>query len=323
MKYRKLGTSDIEVSEVSLGCWTLGGLNWVNGVPNGWADVDEKEVRSAVRWALNNGVNHFDNADVYGNGRAEQMLGRSLGRRNKDVVIATKVGHFPGTATHAYDALHIRSQCEQSLKNLQRDYLDIYYFHHGNFGARDCYLPEALETVHRLRDEGKIRVIGLSAYSNDDFERLVPKIEPTVLQSWANALDDCFIREGSLVRELLVSRKMSFVAFTPLGQGLLLGKYDPRNPPTFDAGDQRRGNERFGKEYLTKLAPKIAKLKDRFGSDTGDLVGMALQYILHEPVVGCVIPGFRNTEQVQMNVSTAGKPMSDADAEYVRDVLRD
>jgi myo-inositol catabolism protein IolS len=323
MEYRKLGTSDIEVSEVSLGCWTLGGLNWVNGVPNGWADVDEKQVRGAVRWALDNGVNHFDNADVYGNGRAERMLARSLGARSKDVVIATKVGYFPGTAANAYEALHIRRQCEQSLINLQRDYIDIYYFHHGNFGAQDCYLPEALETVHRLREEGKIRLIGLSSSSDADFERLVPKIEPTVLQSWANAMDDCFIREGSLVRELLESRKMSFVAFTPLGQGLLLGKYDPKNPPKFDAGDQRRDNERFGAEYLTKLEPKIAKLKDRFGSDTGDLVRMALQYILHEPVVGCVIPGFRNADQVQMNVSVAGNPISDADAEYVRDVLCD
>ena len=323
MNYRKLGTSDIEVSDVSLGCWTLGGLNWVDGVPNGWADVDEKQVRSAVRWALDNGVNHFDNADVYGNGRAERMLARSLGWRGRDVLIATKVGFFPGTAAHAYEAGHIRQQCEQSLKNLQRDWIDIYYFHHGNFGNNDCYLPEALATMHKLREEGKIRLIGLSASSDDDFERLVPKIEPTVLQSYANGLDDGFIRPGTTVRRLLEEWKMSFVAFSPLAQGLLLDKYSAKNPPSFDEGDQRRDNARFRAEYLTQLEPKIAKLKERFGAETGDLVRMALQYILYEPVVGCVIPGFRNADQAKMNVEASGAPLSDDDVAFVRAVLAD
>ena len=92
MRYRRLGQSDIEISEISLGCWTMGGLNWVNGDPNGWANVDEAEVKRAIDYALDQGVNHFDNADVYGNGRAEQMLARILGDRTKKLIIATKVG---------------------------------------------------------------------------------------------------------------------------------------------------------------------------------------------------------------------------------------
>lgn len=85
MRYRRLGQTDLEVSEISLGCWTLGGLNWVNGSPNGWANVDEAEVKRAIDYALEQGVNHFDNADVYGNGRAEQMLARLLGDRTKSL----------------------------------------------------------------------------------------------------------------------------------------------------------------------------------------------------------------------------------------------
>ncbi|RME68715.1 MAG: aldo/keto reductase, partial [Verrucomicrobia bacterium] len=158
MRYRKLGESDISVSEISLGCWTMGGLNWVDGQPNGWANVDEDAITDAVKRAVDAGVNHFDNADVYGNGRAERMLARvlkRLGLRSEDFVIATKVGHFKGTAAHAYDPLHIRHQCEQSLKNLRRDYIDIYYFHHGDFGANDEYLPEAAATMDALVAEGK------------------------------------------------------------------------------------------------------------------------------------------------------------------------
>src|SRR5579864_4851443 len=104
MNFRELGTSGVKVSEISLGCWTMGGLNWVNGSPNGWANVNEDEVTAAIKTAVDRGVNHFDNADVYGNGRAEQMLARvlkKLGVRTTNVIIATKIGWFPGTAENA------------------------------------------------------------------------------------------------------------------------------------------------------------------------------------------------------------------------------
>lgn len=96
------------------------------------------------------GVNHFDNAAVFGNGRAEQMLAhvwKKLGLKTEDFAIATKVEHFRGTAEHAYESLHIRHQCGQSLKNLQRDYVDIYYLHHGNFGSNGEWLSDAADTL--------------------------------------------------------------------------------------------------------------------------------------------------------------------------------
>lgn len=321
MNYRKLGTSDVKVSEISLGCWTLGGRNWSDGIPVGWAEVDEAEAIRAIHWALDQGVNHFDNADVYGNGKAERMLAKALGPRTKDVVIATKVGHAHGTAEHAYEALHIRHQCEQSLKNLQRDHIDLYYFHHGSFGDNDKYLDEAVAMMHTLRDEGKIRLIGLSAYSNDDFVRLVPKIKPTALQSWAHAMDDKFIRKGSQVEKLLKDYRMSFVAFSPLNQGLLVGRYSAKNPPQFDDGDHRKRSQKFTAEALEKLEPKIEKLKSRFGSDAQELARVALQYLLSHEVVGCVIPGFRNQRQVEMNVAAAGKPLSADDVKFVREIF--
>ena len=118
MKYRNIGNTEVAVSEVSLGCWTLGGLNWVDGRPNGWADVDENEVVKAVKTAIDAGVNHFDNADVYGNGRAERMLARvfrNLGLKSENYIVATKMGHFRGTAEYPYHPAHIRHQCEQCV----------------------------------------------------------------------------------------------------------------------------------------------------------------------------------------------------------------
>ncbi len=324
MEKRELGKTGVFVSEISFGCWTMGGLNWVNGTPNGWADVNEDEVTEAIKIALDAGVNHFDNADVYGNGRAERMLARVFDRLGVDtnsVIIATKIGHFPGTAEHAYTPAHIRHQCEQSLINLKRDVIDLYYFHHGDFGASDMYLDDAAAMMDQLVAEGKVRIKGQSAYSEDDFERVTPRVRPSVLQSWAHAIDDHFIREGSRVSNLMEREGMTFVAFSPLAQGVLLDKYDPENPPQFDEGDFRRGRDSFSRENLLKMKPRLEKMKARFGDSIEDLASVALNYVLAHPHVACAIPGFRNPRQARCNAAAAGRPLSPDDVQFVREAM--
>jgi myo-inositol catabolism protein IolS len=323
MKYRKLGKSDIEVSEISLGCWTMGGLNWVNGDPNGWANVDEAEVSRAINYAIDQGVNHFDNADVYGNGRAERMLARILGDRTNNFIIATKIGWFPGTAAHAFEAAHIRHQCEQSLINLKRDYIDLYYFHHGHFGDNNEYLDDAVEVMNRLKEDGKVRLVGQSAYSHKDFQKLIPRVKPDALQSYANAMERIFVDEGSPTRKLMEENQISFVAFRPIGQGLLLGKYNKDNPPTFENGDHRKGLPRFSKESLEKLEPRLNRIKGKFGSSEEELARVAMQFLLHYKFMGAVIPGFRNLRQVQVNLSAMDKPLTDEEFEFVKSVFTD
>lgn len=318
MQYNRLSNSDILVSEISLGCWTMGGLNWVDGRPNGWANVDEDDVTLAIRKAVDSGVNHFDNADVYGNGRAERMLARvlkRLGLKSEDFVIATKMGHFAGTAEHAYQPAHIRHQCEQSLINLERDYIDIYYFHHGSFGP---WLEEAAATMDALVSEGKVRIKGQSAYSNEDFARAVPVVRPQVLQSWANCLARQFIDEANPLPALLAQYDMSFVAFSPLAQGRLLGKFDPDKPPKFDEGDHRRSNKGFSAEGLRELQPKIAQLKARFGDDIATLSAVAQRFVLNHARVACTIPGFRNERQVACNLAASGFQLSAEDMAFLR-----
>jgi len=320
MNYRKLGQTDIAVSEISLGCWTMGGLNWTDGKANGWANVNEEEITSAVKRAVDAGVNHFDNADLYGNGRAERMLARvlkRLGLKSEDFIIATKVGHFRGTAEHAYDPLHIRHQCEQSLKNLQRDYVDIYYLHHGDFGPHGEWLAGAAATLDALVKEGKIRIKGQSAYSDADFQRAVPVVKPAVLQSWANALRPNFIKPESVVGKLLAEHQMSFVAFSPLQQGILIDKFDPEHPPQFDEGDIRRADNRFQPEFLRPLKPKLAQMKARFGATVEDLSAVAQRYVLSHPHVACTIPGFRNERQVACNLSAVNRQLSAEDLAFI------
>lgn len=255
----------------------------MEGKPNGWANVDEDEITAAVGRAVDAGVNHFDNADVYGNGRAERMLSRALkrlGLKSTDFIIATKVGHFAGTASHAYEPRHIRNQCEQSLSNLRRDYLDIYYFHHGDF---DDYLEDAAGVMDDMVREGKVRVKGRSAYSEDDFLHTVPVVRPDLLQSWGNALAHPFLRPGSALAGLLEKLGLSFVAFAPLAQGRLLDKFDPENPPAFEEGDHRRGSDRFSRTHLLEFREKMRAVKERFGVETSSLTAVAQRFILNFP----------------------------------------
>ena len=175
--------------------------------------------------------------------------------------------------------------------------------------------------MDKLVEEGKIRLKGLSAYSEDDFERLVPRIRPNVLQSWANALDDHFIREGSRVQKVMDIHDLSFVAFSPLAQGRLLDKYNPNHPPQFELGDHRKGNQGFSAEALVELKPKLEKLKAKFGHSTEALSSMAVNYVLAHPRVCCAIPGFRNERQAKCNVAGAGKALTREDVQFIRETL--
>ncbi|QXD31302.1 aldo/keto reductase [Candidatus Pelagisphaera phototrophica] len=324
MKYRQLGTSDIRVSEVSLGCWTLGGLNWIEGHATGWANVDPYEIESAIKIGIDGGINHFDNADVYGNGDAERLLAsclQNIGIKSDSFIIASKVGHYKGTAAHAYEKIHIRRQCEQSLINLRREYLDIYYLHHADFGPNDRYLNDAAETMQALQTEGKIRLIGQSAYRSSHFKKSVPIIKPTVLQSWAHAMDTRFVERSSIVGQLLEKNDLSFIAFSPLNQGLLLDKFEPESPPVFELGDHRRNSPKFSKEALAGLAPQLNALKCRFGNSTLDLASVALRFVLNYNRIACVIPGFRNKRQVSCNLTTCDRELNKEDMAFIRDVF--
>ncbi|MFZ4576714.1 MAG: aldo/keto reductase [Phycisphaerales bacterium] len=338
MRYRTLGSTGIKVSEIGFGCWTMGGPNWStsNGQSIGWADVNQSEIDEGIRVGVEAGVNHWDNADIYGNGRAERSLAsafKTLGVKRDTQVIATKVGHFKGTAPCAYEPSHIRNQCEQSLKNLGTDYIDIYYFHHGTYigpdynGQPHDYLPEAAATMHALVKEGKVRAIGQSAYSDEDFARAIPVLKPHVLQNKANLRYDDFIRPGCALQKLMAEHGCTFVAFGPLDQGILLDKFDPEHPPAFEPGDYRANRKDFTTATLRAVREKLQKCKSRFGiagrEATESLASASQRWVLAHDHVCSVIPGFRNAKQARCNVAAAkDEPMSEADVAWLRQLFR-
>jgi aryl-alcohol dehydrogenase-like predicted oxidoreductase len=322
MNNRKLGRTDILVSEIGLGTWAIGGPYWTQGEPTGWSGpLDEDEIKEAIQYAIDNGINHFDTADVYGYGKSERLLGQAIGKRRNQVTIASKVGWAATTAVHVYDPNNIRFHCEQSLRNLGTDHIDLYYFHQCDFGEDDIYLDDAVETFLTLKKEGKIRYVGLSGYSEEELIDKVMKIDPDVVQSWADIEHDEFIRDNSPLQTLMKDRGLGFVAMMPFGQGRLLGKYDPENPPTFGEGDNREGSSAFTHESLAELQPRLATLRKRFGDSTKDLARVALQFLLSNPIVSCVIPGFRNLSQVKSTLYAADKPLTSEDIHFILDVF--
>lgn len=313
MRQRPVGNSGLSVSEIGFGCWTMGGPNWAEGNPVGWTEVNEGEVLAGIKAGLDAGVTHFDNADVYGNGRAERMLRdclRKLGVKPASLTIATKVGWHRGTGEHAYEPSNIRHQCETSLRNLGVDAIDFYYLHNDGWApdGQPGNLPDAAETMHALQAEGKIRVIGQSAYSDAGFERSVQVLKPQVFQSWASMLFDNFIRPGSVAQRLMAEHDISFVAFSPLAQGLLLDKFDPEKPLPIGEGDVRKGSKDFQPESLRRIKPRCQDLKARFGDSTEALASAALRFVLGHDRVACAIPGFRNERQARCNVQAAADP---------------
>lgn len=115
---------------------------------------------------------------------------------------------------------------------------------------------------------------------------------------------------------------ITFVAFSPLAQGILLGKFSSKNPPKFEPGDHRQNDKRFTKEELEKIEPKLESLKQKFDNDTKNLARVALQYVLFSDVVSCVIPGFRNKKQVEINLSASDKPLNKEEMEIIKKIFK-
>ncbi|MBP9913580.1 MAG: aldo/keto reductase, partial [Opitutaceae bacterium] len=139
--------------------------------------------------------------------------------------------------------------------------------------------------------------------------------------SWANALAPDFIRPGGVVPQLLAEHGMSFVAFSPLAQGLLLDKFNPNKPPQFEEGDHRRNSGRFTADKLHELKPKLANIKARLGATTEDLAAVAQRYILNHLSVACVIPGFRNERQVACNLAATDRRLSAEEVAFIEQTL--
>ena len=335
MQKRTLGKSGLNVSAIGAGCWPIGGSDWNLNMEMGWSGTNDQQSLAGLFRAFDLGVTYFDTADVYGHGHSERLIGeflKEVGRSN--VVIADKVGYFRGCAPYAYHPLHMRHQLEMSLNNLGTDYIDIYSFHHLSFGENNRYLDAAFETMLRFKEEGKIRCIGQrgphryaptrieGAGTSEDkythFLDLAKQINPSVIQLRYNMISPAFDSPEKDLFAWAEFHDIGIVINKPLGQGLLLNKYDPDNPPIFGPGDHRRRKVWFRSEALALLRKRLTHIEARFGTTLSDLISVALQYCLARSENACVVVGFKTPDQIAMSLAATERTLSQEDIHYIR-----
>jgi aryl-alcohol dehydrogenase-like predicted oxidoreductase len=220
---RTLGRSGIEVSALGMGCWAIGGPFWAGETPQGWGNVDDEESIQAIHAALDRGVNFFDTANVYGAGHSERVLARAIAGRRSQVVIATKFNAvFDETTRHVTgsDASPdgISKACEDSLRRLNTDYLDLYQFHDNGYPAEKA--APVRDTLEMLVQAGKIRAYGWSTDFVDRAEVFAQGSKCTSIQLQLNVLDD-----NPAMIALCEKHNLAAINRGPLAMGLLTGKY--------------------------------------------------------------------------------------------------
>jgi len=319
MRTIRFGRTNARVPAISLGTWGHGGPNTSEGVSVGWSGHDDRQATEALIEAHRRGITHWDTADAYGNGHAEELIGEAFEKVPRaDIFLATKFGWVKGPSNHFYDPAFMRSQCERSLRNLRTDVIDLHYFHHCDFGDRDQYFDGALETMRRLKQEGKIRFIGLSDWDSTKIMRFIERVDPDVVQPFRNVIDDLY--ESSGLKKWVDDHDLGVAFFSPLKHGLLLGKYDA--PQQFPAGDFRSGIPQFtDAAFLARMRKAREEMARRFPKSPQPVVLALTGALLSGNPTATVLLGQRNAKQVDA-AAAVGEALSAADVAWVRRVYR-
>jgi len=299
---RRLGRSGIEVSALGLGCWAIGGPFKMFGKPDGWGHVDDDESVRAIHRALDLGVTFFDTADVYGTGHSERVLGRALGGRRDQAVIATKFGFTYDEAKRELigsdpSPSYVRRACEASLKRLGTDYIDLYQLHIGELPADEgAPIRNALET---LVDDGLIRAYGWSTGEVEKAEVFAAGPRCAAIQHSLHVFGD-----AAEVLAVCDTHDLASINNAPLAMGLLTGKFTANSqlPP-----DDVRGT---GWEWVPffndgrpvpEFLAKLDAIREILRSNGRTLAQGALAWIWGRSDRTIPIPGFKSVAQVEDN----------------------
>jgi aryl-alcohol dehydrogenase-like predicted oxidoreductase len=319
MRTIRLGRTNVQVPAISLGTWGHGGPNTNEGASVGWSGHDDAAAKAALLRAYELGITHWDTADAYGGGHAEQLIGemwRDVPREK--IFLATKFGYIKGPAGHYYDPAFMRAQCEASLRNLRVDTLDLHYFHHCDFGPNDEYFDGALATMRALQKEGKVRFIGLSDWDASRIMRFIARVDPDVVQPFRNLIDDAY--ESSGLASYVDAHDLGVAFFSPLKHGLLLGKYT--EPQHFPEGDFRRNVPEFeDAEFIARMQRARDEVTRRFPDEPQPVLRAVTGALLANNATACVLLGQRNAKQVEA-AAAAGDALTTEDAAWVRRVYR-
>ncbi len=313
MKYRTLGTSDLEVSAIGLGCM---GMSEFYG-----AAEDDRSI-AVLHHAIDRGVTFWDTADMYGSGHNERLIGRALRDRRDDVVLATKFAIIRG-ADGSFEGLsgrpeYVKRACDASLQRLGVDHIDLYYQHRVD---PQVPIEDTVGAMSELVEAGKVRHLGLSEAAAGTLHRASAVHPIAALQSeyslWSRDLEDSIL---PACRELGIG----LVAYSPLGRGFLSGAI--RSPDDLAEDDWRRMNPRFQGEAFDKNLELVRRIEERAAEKGCTAAQLALAWVLARGDDVVAIPGTRNPDRVDENAAAVDITISDdelaeIDAAIPRDLV--
>lgn len=288
-KQTRIGKTDLYVNPIGLGTNAVGGHNLF---PN----LDEEAGKELVRTALENGINFLDTAFIYGPKRSEEIVGeivKDAGRR-AEVIIATKAAHKLAGNEIVLDnsPAFLKQSVEEALKRLQTDYIDLFYIH---FPDKDTPKDEAVGALKQLKDEGKIRAIGVSNFSIDQLKEANKDGYVDVYQGEYNLLSRQAEKE---LFPYTIEHQISFVPYFPLASGLLTGKYDKNTNL-----DGKRGKF-FKKETFEQALEKVEQVRHIADSRGAEVAHVVLAWYLTREAIDVIIPGAKRADQVLHNLKT-------------------
>lgn len=290
---RKLGNSDMSITSVGFGSWAVGGSGWAHG----WGNQDDQDSRAAIHTALDSGMNWIDTAAVYGLGHSEEVVALALEEYSGPrPYIFTKCGMVWNEKSEVGNSLKadsIRMECENSLRRLKTDAIDLYQIHWPN---PDADVEEGWSTMAALQQEGKVRWIGVSNFSVEQMER-ARKIAPiTSLQPPYSMLRRSI--EGEILPYAL-QQGIGVITYSPMLSGMLTGGMTKARAEALPADDWRSRNKEFQEPKLSRnlaLVDHLTAIGSRHGIPTP---AVSIAWVLNHPAVTAAIAGGRNAEQVQ------------------------
>jgi len=302
---RKIGS--LEVSVVGVGCNNFG------------MRIDEARTKEVIEGALGSGVNFLDTADTYANGRSEELVGRLLGDRRSEVIIATKFGQaMPGQGSGARPE-YVKKAFEASLRRLRTDYVDLYQLH-----IPDSQVPiaETLGALNELVKAGRVKEIGCSNFSAQQLreaEAAATRLKSARFVSVQNEYSLLHREPEAQVLGECARQRIAFLPYFPLKSGLLTGKYRKGQPIPEDTRVAKF--ERYRKLLTDENLDKVERLGDYARSHGHAMLDLAISWLLAHPVVACVIAGASSAQQVRANVSAASWGLSGVDLEEIDSLL--
>lgn len=302
MKYRSLGRTGWQVSEISFGAWAIGGS---------WGQVSDEDALAALHTSIDQGVNFIDTADVYGDGRSEQLIAKVLKERSEQVYVATKAGRrLDPHVAEGYNRKNLTAFIERSLKNLEVEALDLVQLHCPP--TQVYYNPELFGVLDDLVKAGKIKYYGVSV---EKVEEAIKALEYPNVQSVQIIFNIFRQRPAELFFDLAKKHQVGILARVPLASGLLTGKMNRQS--TFPADDHRNFN-RYGESFDVgetfsgvdfETGLKAVDMLQALIPGGASMAQFALRWILMFDAVSCAIPGAKNPRQAVDNVKASELPL--------------